>query len=257
MKSLEDFEQDHYSIFRNQDEDAFDTIKSRVFEFIADKVGINPDQIHKLHEFVEPSQINALRMSAFQHLNELANWEDLYFRIGGKTLRSLLGPDVSIQIKLNLSIQMPNDNSSVLSLHTDTLSGQSPFEVVLWTALTNTNSTNAMYMFGKAESERLYELLPKYQHIGMPQLLNDHMNDAKFLDVEAGTCVLFSSTLFHGNVLNETTNTRISLNCRFKSLFSPEYATIPHERVTGTFYKPLMVSPLTKIGVNYNDDIRF
>ena len=91
----------------------------------------------------------------------------------------------------------------------------------------------------------------------MPKLLSDNFKDADFLDVKAGTCVLFSSTLFHGNVINDTDCTRVSLNCRFKALFSPEYATIPHERVTGTFYKPLMVSPLTKIGVNYNDDISF
>ena len=57
--------------------------------------------------------------------------------------------------------------------------------------------------------------------------------------------------------LNETNKTRMSLNCRFKSLFSPEYSKTPHERVTGTFYKPFTFSPVTELGLNYNDEIDF
>jgi len=91
----------------------------------------------------------------------------------------------------------------------------------------------------------------------MQHLFEDNRNDAKFINVKAGTNVIFSSTLFHGNQNNKTDRTRISVNCRFKSLFSPEYATVPHERVTGTFYEPLFISPVTKIGLNYNDQIAF
>ena len=46
---------------------------------------------------------------------------------------AVLGPDILIQRKLNFSIQMPGDESSLLGMHTDTLSGQSPFELVMWT----------------------------------------------------------------------------------------------------------------------------
>ena len=55
----------------------------------------------------------------------------------------------------------------------------------------------------------------------------------------------------NGNVVNKTSLSRISLNCRFKSLLSPydvfskTHRNIPH------FYKPLTVKPLTKIGFNF------
>ena len=49
-------------------------------------------------------------------------------------------------------------------LHSDTLSGQSSYELVLWTALTNAFETNAMYMFDKAQGKKMYNLLPKYQY---------------------------------------------------------------------------------------------
>ena len=44
---------------------------------------------------------------------------------------------------------MPGDVSSILNLHTDALSGQSVFEIVLWLPLTNAFETNSMYIFQK------------------------------------------------------------------------------------------------------------
>jgi sporadic carbohydrate cluster 2OG-Fe(II) oxygenase len=128
---------------------------------------------------------------------------------------------------------------------------------VLWTAITDAFDSNAMYIFNPKESAALYKKLPSYKHKGMQQLFDDNRQGANFIKAPAGTCILFSSTLFHGNQVNQTNKTRISLNCRFKALFSPEYATVPHERVTGMFYEPLFLSPVTKIGLDYDDAIAF
>ena len=43
-----------------------------------------------------------------------------------------------MQNKINLSIQNPNDDSSLLNMHADTWSGDSPFEVVVWLPLVDT-----------------------------------------------------------------------------------------------------------------------
>ena len=112
-------------------------------------------------------------------------------------------------------------------------------------------------MFDKDKSKKMYDTLPKYQYEGMEKMLADKLDTARIMNAKSGECILFSSTLFHGNQLNKTNKTRMSLNCRFKSLFSPEYSKTPHERVTGTFYKPFIFSPVTEIGLNYKDDIEF
>lgn len=256
-ESERNFALNNYLAFRNESACSFDELRNSVSEVLASKTGVDPNNLKKLHRHIDKKDINPLRIEAFNSLNSVKNWEEKYFSLGASVIQRLIGPDVSIQIKLNLSIQMPHDETSVLMLHSDTLSGQSPYEVVLWTALTDAHDSNALYMFDREQSLRLYEELPKYQHKGMAELFTDNSELARPMNAKTGDCILFSSTLFHGNRLNQTDNTRISINCRFKALFSPEYSRIPHERVTGTFYKPLHTSPLTDIGLNYNDEIKF
>tara|TARA_B100000212_G_scaffold89261_1_gene65436 strand:- start:9098 stop:9307 length:210 start_codon:yes stop_codon:yes gene_type:complete len=60
---------------------------------------------------------------------------------------SLLGPEISIQNKLNLSIQIPLYVTSSLPLHNDTMSEQSVFEVIVWFPFTKAFESNSMYLF--------------------------------------------------------------------------------------------------------------
>jgi len=251
------FAEKRYAIFPAQDPSVFAQFQSAIRQSAEAYLGRPIDALDVLHHYVTPAEINKIRLKIYNDLNKRKDWKIAYYALATDTLKSLFGPDVSIQIKLNLSIQIPEDESSMLLLHTDTLSGQSPFECVLWTAVTDAFDSNAMYIFDEKSSKKLYQQLPSYQHKGMQQLFEDNRDNAQFINVPAGACVLFSSTLFHGNRVNCTDKTRISLNCRFKSLFSPEYAAIPHERVTGTFYEPLFLSPVTKIGLEYDDAIAF
>ncbi len=254
---LQEFSEQHYLVFENEDSKAHALFAATLCKAIEEVTGEVVTDLSLLHEFISADAINSIRIKAFRALNDLPNWRKMYYNFAASRLKALFGPDISIQMKLNLSIQMPQDAGSVLVMHSDTLSGQSPFECVLWTSITDAFDSNAMYMFSVDDSAELYKLMASYQHKGMNQLFDDHKHKSVPLNVTAGTNVLFSSTLFHGNQLNETDKTRVSLNCRFKSLFSPEYATSPHERVTGTFYEPLFISPITRIGLNYNDQLVF
>ena len=42
-----------------------------------------------------------------------------------------------MQKGVNLSIQLPNDKSSLLTMHADTWSGDSAYEAVIWLPLVN------------------------------------------------------------------------------------------------------------------------
>ena len=50
-----------------------------------------------------------------------------------------------MQKQINLSIMMPKDTSSNISLHVDTHSGESPFQVVMWLPLTDVYGTRHVY----------------------------------------------------------------------------------------------------------------
>lgn len=254
---LETFERNRYAVFPNARPEIFARFQ-QVFKDVATEFTGKPvDDLTQLHHFVTVDQINPLRVKIFNALNALPNWRKDYYALAADQLSTMFGPDISIQIKLCLTIQMPNDPGSVLMMHSDTMSGQSQFECVLWTAMTDAFDSNAMYIFHPQQTQKIYDLLPAYQHRGMNELFEDNKKESVNANVKAGECILFSSTLFHGNQLNTTDKTRISLNCRFKSLFSPEYAAVPHERTTGTFYEPLFMSPITKIGLAYNENILF
>ena len=72
-------------------------------------------------------------------------------------IRNILGPDVLIQKNINVSIQMPNDESSILNAHSDCSSGDSPFEWVIWIPVTDAYETNSMFIHTATTSRRFYE----------------------------------------------------------------------------------------------------
>ena len=71
-------------------------------------------------------------------------------------------------------------------------------------------------------------------------------NRVNFLKVNFGEFLIFDQTIPHGNIINNENETRWSMNCRFKSLFSP-YG----DKRIGEFFTPITVKPMTKIGLNY------
>ena len=51
---------------------------------------------------------------------------------------------------------------------------------------------------------------------------------------------LFNQCLPHGNIVNVEKETRWSLNCRFKSVFSPY-----HDKRIGEFFEPITLRPVS------------
>ncbi len=203
-------------------------------------------------------ELNSVRLNAFRALNAQKNWDKNYYKMARGLLDALFGPDLLIQRKLNLSIQMPNDESSILGMHTDTLSGQSPFEFVMWTAFTKGYDTNSMFYFDRQTSKEIFYEMATHEVEGLEALRLKYWSKAKFLNVDASDVVLFSGTLFHGNVVNQTNDTRISINCRFKNLFTPGGNTKSADRGVGIFYKLLSESVATEIGREYlSRDLNF
>jgi sporadic carbohydrate cluster 2OG-Fe(II) oxygenase len=206
----------------------------------------------ELHNSIERDQLNNLRILSFQKINSLVNWEYEFFKLIDDHIESLLGPDLLIQRKLNLSIQIPEDKTSILSIHSDTLSGQSPFEIVVWLPITAAFQSNAMFYFDVETSNLIREDMLLNEEMGLDFLRNKYWHKHKILNINPGEIALFTSTIFHGNILNQTNKTRISINCRFKNLYSPETIQTPNERGVGMFYKLLKYSPLTKLALDYS-----
>ena len=240
---------DGYAIFAVEDMNTLDELR----QVVCSSLDIGPDtSLDMSHSRISIDEINERRIGAFRELNKIPGWEQKYFSLAKSICVDLLGPDISIQSKLNLSIQLPDDMTSTLGLHTDALSGQSVFEIVLWVPLTNAYGSNSMYIYPRNISYEMLSKMREYERDGMDALFEKYKSFARFLKVDYGSALIFSPTMFHGNVVNRTHKSRVSINCRFKNLFSPESET--GERRLGSFYRLLTVSEITRLGLSYRDE---
>lgn len=202
--------------------------------------------------------LNEKRIETFRKLNAIADWDKLYFSMAQLYVSELLGPDLLIQRKLNLSIQLPEDKTSTLGIHADTLSGQSPFEVVVWTAFTDVFETNGMFYFDLDVSREIFNDMAVYETEGLEFLREKYWDKVKFLDMKKGQICIFSGTIFHGNIPNSTAVPRVSINCRFKNTFTPNGSRQSTDRSGGVFYRTLTQSPVSMIAREYLErEIRF
>ena len=102
-------------------------------------------ELNNLHKFINKNKINDLRMFLFNSINKL-DWKQMIFSMISKEIFYILGQDLLIQNKLNISIQMPKDKTSTLPIHSDSWSADSPFQINLWIPLTDVFSTNSMFI---------------------------------------------------------------------------------------------------------------
>ena len=72
-------------------------------------------------------------------------------------------------------------------------------------------------------------------------------NKLKWISIKKGQILIFNQCLPHGNVVNKTMETRWSMNCRFKSLYSP-YG----DKKIGEFFEPITLRAASKIGMQYH-----
>ena len=95
----------------------------------------------EIHKYVKLKDLNKFRLSIFNAINKRKIFKYHYYKIAKEYLDILVGNELAIQSRINLSIQFPNDNSSLLPLHADTWSGVSPYEVVVWLPLVDCYKT--------------------------------------------------------------------------------------------------------------------
>ena len=199
------------------------------------------------HEFVPNDQLNDLRLTIFAEINKHADSRQRYFSLARNTLSSLVGNELAMQNKVNVSIQQPNDESSVLPMHSDIWTGDSPFQVVLWVPLTDASKSNSMFFLPPNKSREARQRVAAGEFNSMDQIEIEYKSQLITMDVSYGKVLIFDSSCLHGNVLNLTKTARWSMNCRFTGLLTP--FTNPERRL-GTYYLPITTRAATKMGLS-------
>ncbi len=200
-----------------------------------------------IHKNIPPEGLNEFRLQIIKKINELDWIRPSYFNLAREWLASVVGNELAMQLRLNLSIQLPGDNSSLLSVHADSWSGDSPFEVVLWVPLVDCYRTKSMYLLPPEPTNALHKRFGNYRGKSNLDLYQDIKKDVVWMDIPYGKFLLFNQNLPHGNCVNDENETRWSINCRFKSLFSP-YG----DKKLGEFFEPITLRPASTIGIQYD-----
>ena len=257
---LKSFQKNGYLIKKSNDIESLNKIQDLVGKYLlkdSKKIRIsNSDYFKTLHKYVKKNQLNGFRINAINSINKNSKFRDLYYSSSRELLDGLVGNEIAMQKKINLSIQMPNDNKSMLPMHSDIYAGESPFEVVVWIPLMDVKkSTHSMFITSPKHNVKINKEITKNKKSTILSIYNKYKKKFKFLKINYGEILIFSPIIQHGNVVNTTKITRVSLNCRFKSLLSPfdvfskTHRNIPH------FFKPHSIKPLTKIGFSFIDAV--
>jgi len=233
------------------DLEALEWMRNKFVEIVSEYLGITdvkePEELlNYIHDRVEVKELNQFRLKVIRAFNSASEFREMYYRVARPYLEILVGNELAMQLRVNLSIQFPNDDSSLLPVHADTWSGDSPYEVVVWLPIVNCYGTKAMYLLPPKQSDNLSKDFKEMSGKNSEDLYQSIKNDVKWLEVKFGEVLIFDQALPHGNRINAEKETRWSMNCRFKSVFTP-YG----DKKLGEFFEPITLRAATQVGMKY------
>jgi sporadic carbohydrate cluster 2OG-Fe(II) oxygenase len=248
---------DGYVIRAVEDAGALDRIRLAAAGHAARHLGVAApndagDFLNRIHEQLPVAKLNDLRLAVFHGLNAEPWFRRAYFTLARRAIETLVGNELAMQRRINLSIQMPDDDSSLLPVHADVWSGDSPFEVVAWLPLVDCRKTKSMFLLPPAANARHAAQFGTYSKGSAEDLFHAIEPELTWLDIKYGEVLLFTQNLMHGNRVNREGETRWSMNCRFKSLFSP-YS----DKRLGEFFEPITIRAASRLGMDYRHPTGF
>jgi sporadic carbohydrate cluster 2OG-Fe(II) oxygenase len=245
------FLRDGYVIVEAENRDGLDRIRALAAGAARAHLGLplSDDDgrfLDNIHEHVAVDSLNDVRLAAINALRGAEWFRPTYFSLARSAIHRIVGNELAMQRGIGLSVQLPDDESSLLPIHADVWDGDSPFEVVLWVPLVDCHRTKSMYILPLEQDRARRADVVANQYTGAEALYQTVADEIRFLDVPYGSVLLFSQTLMHGNRVNQERETRWSMNCRFKSTMSP-YA----DKKLGEFFEPITFRPASVIGLSY------
>lgn len=186
--------------------------------------------LEQLHEVLSITEVNSYRLKQIAEINSSDSKIESLIEPFWPSISQIIGGDCLRQKRINLVVHLPGDDTSVIPIHSDVKTGNSPFELGLWLPLTSCNRENTMWILPWQEWLKSNRKFP-------------HEVDERFVPIisDGSDALFFKHFLPHGNEKNCSTQTRVSLNIRFKGLFSPE-----NKKNLLDYYMPWKLSEFTR-----------
>ena len=125
--SSSEFIEKGFLIVDVESDDALKEIRHRVVDIASRYLGVSAnndaDFLNDFHTGVTVSELNDIRLHLIRSLNSERWFRKHYWALVRSYLEKLVGNELAMQLRVNLSIQLPGDDSYLLPLHSDVWSG--------------------------------------------------------------------------------------------------------------------------------------
>ena len=239
--------QNGYEIFEVEDMVKLNKLRIDLVKEIKKIFKINEDDPEKVlnnfHHFIKDissDNLNKKRIELIKKINRNNKISNLIFELFRNKIINLFGQDILIQKNINIVIQSPNDPNPS-EIHRDAPLNSS-YEIVVWIPLVDCYKTKSMYILDFNQTNKALKFLEKNKK-NWSKFEQYAKKNSKNPKVDYGNGLFFHAGLFHGSNINKEKETRISLNVRFKNLFSPTGLKNQLQ-----YYRPLNISNITKFG---------
>jgi sporadic carbohydrate cluster 2OG-Fe(II) oxygenase len=251
IKISDEFKKNGFIIRDAANKDSLNWIQSKFISLIKKKYKFkkkftNTEILNSFHKIVSKSNLNSFRLNIYESINKDPNFKYHYFQVAKPFIETIAGNELAMQKKVNLSIQLPKDDSSLLAVHSDVWAGDSPFEIVVWLPLVNCFRTKAMYILQPNKNDKFNKKVSKFRYSDNEKVFQLIKKDVKWIKINFGQVLIFNQSLPHGNRVNQESETRWTLNCRFKNTFTP-YG----DKKIGEFFEPITLRTISELGLKY------
>ena len=251
IASSREFVRNGFLIVDVESNESLNEIRHTVVDSASSYLGVSVSNdakfLNEFHTGVTVSELNDIRLHLINSLNAEKWFRKHYWTLVRSHLEMLVGNELAMQLRINLSIQLPGDDSSLLPVHSDVWSGDSPFEVVAWLPLVDCYGTKSMFILPPENSQELSAEFSQHARKSSEELFQYIEPYVSWIQIPYGKALIFNQNLPHGNRINQESETRWSLNCRFKSVFSP-YG----DKKLGEYFEPITLRAASFIGMNYH-----
>jgi len=120
-----------------------------------------------------------------------------------------------IQRTFNIRVVTPEQEKSgrLLRFHKDAWTGNGPGIKNVWTPITNSYDSNSMYVIEQQQSDLIANRIVN-EKLSADTIQDICLKNSKPLQIQKGQAYLFDSNTIHGNLNNETGQTRVSMDGR-------------------------------------------
>ena len=167
---------------------------------------------------------------------------------------SLLGPDIAVQASPHLRIARPEKPQDNIGFHSDIDYGNTSYEMNCVIALNKLDKEGALKLLPASHARPVLKTIAvtndkapkgsKLNKLGVPYSYKrivdeNYKEDMVPIPMNVGEVLCFNLGLVHGQEVNNSLDTRWSIDCRLKNILAPT-------NTRGGYYKVFSKSPMTQ-----------